>query len=201
MHQILTELANFFLSLGGFGLVLLGTLDSSFLFTPLGNDLLVVLMTTQHPQRMPYYAAMAALGSTLGTWITESLSRKGGEAGLEGRVSKRRLEYVQRQVSKRAGLVLFVVCLMPPPFPFTVFIIVAAALQYPRWKLLTIVGAGRLSRFVIEGLLAVHYGNRILSIAKTPALQAVIFGLVIISIGGSAWSIYSWVKRSRGKRV
>ncbi len=201
MHQLLAQLAQFFLSLGGWGLVLLGTLDSSFLFTPLGNDLLLVSLTTQHPNLMPYYAGMAALGSALGTWITESISRKGGEAGLEGRVSKRRLDYVQRQVSKRAGLVLFVVCIMPPPFPFTVFIIVAAALQYPRWKLLTIVAVGRLTRFLIEGALAVHYGKHLLTLAKTPALQWSILALVAISIVGSAWSIFSWVKRSRTRRV
>ncbi len=201
MHQILAHLAQFFISLGGVGLLLLGTLDSSFLFLPLGNDLLIVLLTSQHHGHMPYYAAMAALGSVIGVFLTESVSRKGGEAGLKGRVSPRRLRYVQNQVTKRAGIMLALACLMPPPFPFTVFVIVAAALQYPRIKLLSIVAVARLARFLIEGYLAIHYGQRILQLAQLPAVQGIIFAIVIISIGGSAWSVFSWIRRSRPKRV
>ena len=50
MHEILHSLAHFFYALGGVGLVLLGTLDSSFLMLPLGNDLLVVALTAHHPE-------------------------------------------------------------------------------------------------------------------------------------------------------
>jgi hypothetical protein len=42
MSHVLQSLATFFFSLGGFGLLLIGILDSSFLFMPLGNGLLVV---------------------------------------------------------------------------------------------------------------------------------------------------------------
>ena len=201
MHQILAQLAQFFISLGGVGLLLLGALDSSFLFLPLGNDLLIVLLSSQHHSHMPYYVSMAALGSVIGVFVTESASRKGGEAGLEGRVSARRLRYVQRQVTNHAGLMLALACMMPPPFPFTVFVIVAAALQYPRVKLLSIVAAARFARFLIEGLLAIRYGERILQLAKTPVVQGIIIAIVVVSIGGSAWSIFSWVRRSRSRRV
>ena len=37
------------LKFGGLGLLVLGILDSSFLFAPWGNDLLVVAMTARHP--------------------------------------------------------------------------------------------------------------------------------------------------------
>ena len=66
MHGILWEFARFFAHLGGFGLLLLGILDSSFLFMPLGNDLLVVALTAQRHNRMLYYAAMASAGSVIG---------------------------------------------------------------------------------------------------------------------------------------
>ena len=201
MHQILQHLAQFFASLGGVGLLLLGALDSSFLFLPLGNDLLLVLLTVQHPARMPFYACMAAVGSLIGCFVTESISRKGGEAGLEGRVSARRLKYVQRQVTERAGVMLALASLMPPPFPFTVFVIVAAALKYPRMRLLGVIGAARLARFLIEGFLALHYGKRILSLSQEPVVQGIVLAIVVISVGGSAWSIYTWVKRSKARRA
>jgi membrane protein YqaA with SNARE-associated domain len=201
MHQFLTHLAHFFASLGGLGLLLLGTLDSSILFLPLGNALLLVLLTVKTPAHMIYYAMMAAVGSLIGCFITESLSRKGGEAGLEGRVSPRRLRYIQAQVTERAGLMLALAALMPPPFPFTMFVIVAGALKYPRIRLLSVIGIARLARFLIEGFLALHYGRRILELSSTPVVQGIVLAIVIISVGGSAWSIYSWVKRSRKART
>jgi len=49
--------------LGGFGLLILGVLDSSFLFMPLGNDLLMVAMTASRHVMLPYYAGMATAGT------------------------------------------------------------------------------------------------------------------------------------------
>jgi membrane protein YqaA with SNARE-associated domain len=182
--------------MGGFGLFFLGIFDSSFLFLPLGNDLLLVALTARHHERMLYYALMAAAGSLTGVLLTDIVSRKGGEKGLEKRISKGRLAYIQRQVEKRAGVALAIASIMPPPFPFTAFVIVAAALKYPRSKLLTVVGAARLARFLIEGALAVHYGRGILRLAQTSEVQDVVLGIIVISIAGSAWSIYSWARKS-----
>jgi membrane protein YqaA with SNARE-associated domain len=53
--------------MGAFGLAGLGLLDSSFLFLPLGNDLLLVLLTAGKPGLFWYYALMSTLGSKLGT--------------------------------------------------------------------------------------------------------------------------------------
>ncbi len=201
MSAIIGALAHFFISLGPFGLLLLGTLDSSFLFFPLGNDLLLVVLTTQHHNLMPLYAAMATAGSVLGCFITDVVSRKGGEAGLKGRVKERQLRYVQRQLDKRAWLILALASLMPPPFPFTVFVIVAAAFRYSRVRLLGTIAAARLARFLIEGALAIHFGQRILQMAQAPWVEGLVLLIVVISIGGSAWSIISWIRRSRAGRV
>ncbi len=201
MHSLIAHLAAFFFTLGGFGLLLLGILDSSFLFLPLGIDLLMVALTAQHHDRMLYYAAMAAAGSVLGSFTTDWVSRKGGEAGLKNRISPRRLKYIQTRVEKRAGVALALSAVAPPGFPFTPFVIVAAALQYPRVKLLSIVALFRFIRFAIEGLLAIRFGPRILRLAQMPAVQHAILAVVIISIVGSAWSLYKLYKSSRRKAV
>ena len=101
MQGILRPVIAFFFSLGGMGLVLLGALDSSFLFTPFGNDLMVVALTSVHRERMPYYAAMATWGSVIGVSIAHWVSSRGGEAGIERLGQGRRLEYVKRKVSER----------------------------------------------------------------------------------------------------
>jgi len=199
VHELLLRLAHFFISLGPAGLFLLGALDSSFLFFPLGNDLLVVLFTIHHNERMLEYVCFVTAGSALGCFVTDWLSRKGGKEGLKGRVSPRRLAYVQRQVEKRGWLMLIVAAIMPPPFPFTVFIIVAAALQYPRAKLLGIVVVGRFLRFLTIGALSIRFGRHILQMAKTPAVQIFVLAVIAISIGGTVWSIWRWVRNSRAR--
>jgi membrane protein YqaA with SNARE-associated domain len=192
VHGILWEFARWFAQLGGFGLLLLGILDSSFLFMPLGNDLLVVALTASRHNRLPYYASMASAGSVIGCLLTDMICRKGGEKSLEGRLSHRRVQYVEHKIKNHAGPALALACVLPPPFPFTPFIIVMSALQYPRWKMLGIVAVGRAIRFSVEGALAITYGGRILQLANNALLQNVVIGLIVISIAGSAWSIYSW---------
>src|SRR6266567_2827518 len=98
MQGLLRSLALFFFSLGGFGLLLLGVLDSSFLFMPLGNDLLVIALTAAHRERMPWYIAMATAGSVVGVAITHWVSAKGGRKGIEGDRKSKRIAYVERKV-------------------------------------------------------------------------------------------------------
>lgn len=186
-----------FLRLGAFGLLAMGVLDSSFLFMPLGNDVLIVAMTAHQPDRMLLFAAMATAGSVLGCLLVDWISRKGGEKGLERLLPRRRLERVKRKVSKRAGWALALASLMPPPFPFTPFVAGAAALQYPRKNLLSVIAVTRMFRFTLEGFLALQFGPRILKLAGLPAVQYSILALVLISIGGSVFSVYRWIARSR----
>ena len=181
--------------LGGFGLIVVGILDSSFLVMPLGNDLLVVAMTARKHALLPYYASMAAAGSVLGCVLLDYVSRAGGEKGLEKHVPRRRLEYVRKRVKKNAAWALAFASLMPPPFPFTPFVAAAAALEYPRKKMLTVIGFSRLARFSIEGVLAIIIGERILRLARARSFEYVIAGLIFLSIGASVFSVYSWFKR------
>jgi membrane protein YqaA with SNARE-associated domain len=184
------------LHLGGFGLIVLGVLDSSFLVMPLGNDLLVVAMTARRHALMPYYASMAAVGSVLGCIALDFVSRAGGEKGLEKHFPRQRLEYVRKRVKKNAAWALVLAALMPPPFPFTPFVAAAAALNYPRKRLLAVIGFSRLARFSIEGLLAILIGERILRLARSRSFEYVIAGLIFLSIAASAFSLYDWIRRS-----
>jgi membrane protein YqaA with SNARE-associated domain len=197
MSHLLRSLAVFFFSLGGFGLLLLGVLDSSFLFMPLGNDLLVIALSAAHPDRMLYYVLMATIGSVVGVDFTRWVSAKGGQKGIEGEHKSKRTAYVERKVKEHGGIAIATAALMPPPFPFTPFIIVAAALQYPRRKMLAIIAGCRALRFLIEGSLALIYGRRIILMAQSPYVQRFIIALVVISMVGSALSIYNWIRKSR----
>lgn len=197
MHSAINHLLAWLIHLGALGLVVLGILDSSFLFLPLGNDLLMVALATQHHQRLPLYVLMAALGSTIGCLLLDLIARKGGEEGLKKITSPKRLGYLKKRIGERAGIALAVACLAPPPFPFTPVIAAASAFNYPRWKLLTVIAGGRLVRFTIVGLLAIWLGRRLLAIAKSPAFEWAMLLFIAICVIGSAASIYKWTRRVR----
>lgn len=197
MSSLVSHLFVILLRLGGFGLLLLGVLDSSFLFFPLGNDLLMIALTARHHEMFPFLAAMATLGSVLGCLLLDIVARTGGREGLSKIISGRQLQYVERRVERRAGWAIAIACIMPPPFPFTGMIAGASAFQYPRKKLLSIVGIARMVRFSILGVLATMFGEHILRWARRPAVRAAILVLALACVVGSVISAVTWIKRSR----
>ncbi len=193
MEPFFHHLFRFAYHSGSLGLFCVGVLDSSFLFVPLGNDFLMLGLSARHHDRVPFYVMAATLGSVLGILITLWVSKKGGEKIKDRR--GRAWKYVESKMKKHAGWALTLGSLMPPPFPFTLFVAAAGALRVPLKKVLPYVAAGRLVRFTIEGVLAVIYGRWILSLANSPALKTTMIVMIVIAIGGSAYSIVSWVRR------
>lgn len=198
-HGFFHSIALWFFHLGGFGLLLLGIVDSSPLSAPLANDLLVVALSASRPHRMIFYAVMATIGSTLGCLITDMISRK-AESKISEVVSSRRFKFVESQIRRHAGWALAFACLIPPPFPFTPFVAAAAATGYGRKKLLSIIAAVRFIRFLIEGTLAVLYGRRILALAESPTVRYIVIGLIVAALGLSGFSIFRWIQKARSSR-
>ena len=185
--------------MGGPGLLVLGILDSSYLFLPWGNDLLVVAMTARHRDlaHALYYAGMSAAGSTLGCLVIDFTLRPLGAAGMEKHISKRRLRSVRAKIEKSGGRALAVASLAPPPFPFTVFVMAAAALQYSRRRMLTVIAITRMASFTILGLLALRFGRSILRWSGNSVVQGFLIGLIVVCTVGSIVSVYGWIRRSR----
>lgn len=196
MRPIIRIIGRALFRAGGLGLLTLGAFDSSPLVVPLGNDILVLALCARYHDRVLYYAVMATLGSFLGCFVTDWISRKGG-AHLKKVAPRAHLSKIQNMVKKQAGWTLVTASLMPPPFPFTAIVAAAAAFKYPRNKLLSFVAAGRFARFLIEGALAIHYGRWIIRQARSPVLEDVMIGLIVISIAASLISIYQWTRKGK----
>ena len=152
---------------------------------------------SQRPGYVLYYAVMSTAGSVLGCLLIDLTLRPLGAKGLETHLPERTLRRVHKKVGQNAGGALALASLAPPPFPFTAFVMAAAALSYSRKRLLAIVGATRLLRFSVIGLLAILFGERILQWAKNPIVQGLLIGLIVVCTVGSAASVYGWIKRSR----
>lgn len=198
MHGMFRQLLLWLLQLGAAGPLILGIADSSFLFLPLGNDLLIVILAARAHTRTPLYVLSAAIGSTLGVLLLDSVCRKGGEEGLKRMMKRARFEYFKRRMENRAGIAIATACLAPPPFPFTLVIASASAFEYPCRRLLGLVFITRTLRFTVVGLLAIRYGPQILKIAELPQTQWIMTGFIALCAAGSAYQVAQWIRRSSG---
>ena len=124
-------LLHFLFHIGYFGPLLMGVLDSSFLFLPFGNDLLVVGLVAQHKHGVPLYVLAAACGSTLGVLALAMVSRKLGEEGIRKLAGQKKYDRLKKRVGTHSGVAVLIGGLAPPPFPFTMVIAAAAASIIP----------------------------------------------------------------------
>ena len=185
MSRIVSWLEAFTSSLGGPGLFLVAFLDSSFLSLPEINDVLVVLMVTRNEELMPYYAAMATLGSITGCLVLYGLGRKGGEAILQKRFSGPRVEKAMGLFRRFGVLAIIVPALLPPPAPFKVFVLLSGVTRVPWPRFCGAVAVGRGVRYFGEGLLAVRYGDEAVELlrANGPLMSLVLAVVVLLGVG------------------
>jgi membrane protein YqaA with SNARE-associated domain len=145
-------------ALGGVGLLLSAFIDSSFLPLPLVTDLLLMELSSRHPLRMPYYAAMAAIGSLVGCIWIYWLARKGGQAYYQksqGHPPGR----IRTLIQEHPMASVFLPAIAPFPVPFKPFVIAQGVFQVPiaTFVIGTLLGRGTL--FFAEGLLGARYGT------------------------------------------
>jgi len=189
----------FFSVLGAFltpaGLVLMGALDASLIFfLPLGIDFVVIIMSARRPDMFWVYALLATLGSVAGAAGTFWIGKLAGERGLARFVKPKRLQRVKTRLDRGAPLVA-ALALIPPPFPFTPFVLAGGALGMNAWSFLASLAAVRALRFTVEAALASHYGSQILRWMKTPLFESVIGALIALAIIGT---IVSAIALARG---
>jgi membrane protein YqaA with SNARE-associated domain len=160
-HKLPLWLQKFIVVMGGGGLFMVAFLDSSVLSFPFVADALVIELSIEKPRRMPYYVAMAALGSLAGCIWLYLLAKKGGEAYFH-RHAKGRAETIKEWVDEHAFLSVFIPAILPPPLPFKIFILAEGVFQVPLKTFVLSLLLGRGLRYFAEGILAVFYGEAVL---------------------------------------
>jgi membrane protein YqaA with SNARE-associated domain len=171
--------------LGGPGLVLLGLADNSVVPLTGSMDVLTIWLAARHREPWPYYALMATLGAVIGGYITYALARKGGKEAMERKLSKKRAKQFSKAFERWGFASVAIPALLPPPFPFLPFLLVAGAMQYSQKKFLTALLVGRGIRYSVVAWLGFHYGRHILRFFSQyykPAL-AILIGLAVIGAG------------------
>ena len=199
MRSLFNSLLSYFLT--PLGVLVMGALDASLVFfLPLGIDFVVIIMTARKPELVWLYALLAAAGSVIGGSLTYWMGRKVGEHGLTRLVKPSTLKKVQQRVTHSAVLPIAALGAIPPPFPFTAFILASGASKLNPWTFLPALAIVRLARFGIEGALAARYGEGILAWMESRTFTLVVIALAVLAIIGtvvSALAIYRSVKADR----
>ena len=155
--KALGRLSEYLITYGAFGLFIVALLDSTFVPLPSSADALMLVLSTAHPSWMLLYAFMATAGSALGCWILYVISRRAGARALN-RFSERKQQRVKHLIERYDMIAVLVATLLPPPFPFKLFVVTAGVFRFSLLRFMIAIIAGRAFRFLLEGYFAVRYG-------------------------------------------
>jgi membrane protein YqaA with SNARE-associated domain len=150
---------------GALGIVAIALLDAAFIPIPGGADAAVMTLSHLHPQSMPIYVLAAVIGSTFGCLVPYWIGRKAGQAGLRKFSAEKRAR-VSELIDRYDWWAMSVGAVLPPPFPFKLFLLTAGVFRMNVWRFLLALGFGRLVRFGLEGWLAVNFGDQAMIIFK-----------------------------------
>jgi membrane protein YqaA with SNARE-associated domain len=196
VRDFISRIYGFALALGGPGLFAVAFLDSSFVSLPQINDLLVVLMVTRDKAWMPYYAAMATLGSVAGCYVIYRLAEKGGEAFLRTRLKQGHVDRALAMYQKHGLLAPIVPGLLPPPAPFKLFVLAAGLANVKPSRFILGVAVSRGTRYFALGLLSVYYGDAAMELMRTRGRDVALGLVAVIVVGAVAFWL---IQRRRGR--
>jgi membrane protein YqaA with SNARE-associated domain len=200
MRSLFAPLLGYFLSPAG--VIVMAALDSSLIFFfPLGIDFVVIILSARRPDLFWLYPLLATAGSLAGAAVTFWIGRKVGQHGLSRLINPSRLRRVQKRVSRSAAASIAALAIIPPPFPFTAFVLTSGALGLSAATFFLTLGVVRILRFAIESALAAHYGSQILSWMESTVFEVIVGGLIAMAITGTIVSVIALIRGTRQKRV
>jgi membrane protein YqaA with SNARE-associated domain len=156
---VLRSLQALLASFGALGIVGIALLDAAFIPIPGGADVGVMTLSHLHPELMPIYVLAAVLGSTFGCLAPYWIGRKAGEAALRKFSTEKRAR-VSQLIDRYDWWAMSVGAVLPPPFPFKIFLLTAGVFRMKVWRFLLALAFGRFIRFGILGWLAVRFGDQ-----------------------------------------
>ncbi len=189
----LASVTEYLIAFGPFGLFAIALLDSALIPLPGGADAVLFILAAARPAWWPLYVAAATLGSVGGCVVLYYLSRRAGGAALK-RFSADKQARVKALLDRYDILSVLVASILPPPFPFKLFVVSAGVFRLSVVRFALAVAGGRLFRFALEGYLAAHYGARAKDLL---AKYYPIVGLSLAALLVAAFLGKNWLKSRR----
>jgi membrane protein YqaA with SNARE-associated domain len=160
-------------------------------------DAIVALYVYQDRKRLLLFVAMAALGSTLGSIPLYVIGYEGGENVLRKRISEERFGRIHRSFERHEFWALMFPAMLPPPFPFKIFVLGAAVFEMRFRDFLAAIFAGRFVRFMVLSFLVLWFGPHVVDLMGDIVRRHRFWLLAALAAGVLAWL----VMRRRKKQI
>ncbi len=159
MHEIFSQMNNYFQSLGIYGLALNSFVESFFLVPP--PDFLLIAMDLAKPEKALWYATICSLASILGGLVGYLIGLIGGRPVFNWffRKNPEQFEKVEELYNKYGSVAVFFAGFTP--IPYKVFTIASGVLNMNWWKFTIASFFGRAGRFFVVSIVLMLFGEMI----------------------------------------
>jgi membrane protein YqaA with SNARE-associated domain len=195
LHAYSEWIKHVLVPLGPWGLLALATVDGSFLGMPL--DAIFVYYIYTDRSRFLLYVLLGAAGSALGSIVLYIVGYTGGEVLLRKRLSPQRFEKIHASFERHEFWALMFPAMLPPPTPFKIVVLAAAAFEMNFGHFLLAIFAGRFLRFLIEALLTLYFGPGIVTLTGSLFAHHFLWILAVFGALLLGWFIWRRIKRGR----
>jgi len=192
----LENLLEWLKALGPLGLFGISLIDSAGIPLPGGPDLVMILLSANKPALMPVYALAATAGSAIGCTLLYLVARRAGIAALK-RISPAKRDRIENALGRYDLIAVMVPAILPPPFPFKPFVLGAGVFRLTTWRFITAVFIGRAVRFLIEGWLAIEFGEDAAVIIKQNGWVV----LAAVALGAACFFMVRFLRARRLRRA
>jgi membrane protein YqaA with SNARE-associated domain len=182
------------LAYGAFGLFGIALLDSALIPLPGGPDAVLILLSNARPAWAPLYVFAATLGSVIGCLVFYYISRRAGTGALR-RFSPGKQARVKELIDRYDVLSVLVASVLPPPFPFKIFVATAGVFRFGVLRFTLAIAAGRGFRYALIGYVAAHYGEHAKELL---ARYYPYVGLGVAALVVAVFVVRHWLKK-RGR--
>jgi len=181
--------------LGLWGVLLIAVVDGSTIGLPI--DVAVAGYVYADRPRFLLYVLMAALGEAIGSIFVYWVGFKGGEVLLRKRMAPEKLAKIEYAFNHHEFWALMFPAMIPPPWPFKLFELSAAAFEMPIAKYLLAIFAGRFVRFLAVALLTLKFGPGFIQASGAFFRHHFNWVLIAALVGLIVWLILLRRKRRR----
>ncbi|HSQ20925.1 MAG TPA: hypothetical protein VLR92_11195, partial [Blastocatellia bacterium] len=111
------------------------------------------------------------------------------------RVTQKKRDRIENLLGRYDLVAVMLPAVLPPPFPFKPFVLCAGVFRLKTWRFITAIFIGRSVRFLVEGWLAIRFGEDASRIISQHGWK-VLIPVAVLLVFGLAWSVF----RARSRR-
>ena len=174
---------------------MLALVESAGIPNPGGTDALLLVVTIARPEEAILCAALAVIGSLIGSLFFFQLTRKGGKKFLARRMAAGRGARFRAWFQRYGLVTVFISALLPiPVLPLKVFIACAGAMGVTRTRFMLVMLAARVPRYAGLAYLGARLGEDSLGWTRSHMWR---LGGVAVVLFVVLYGLIRWLGRSR----